>query len=132
MTDVDYLFPAWAQPYVDAVPVLVFEQIAADETSRAFRHVLTGMTVIVSGLIEADGKPWLHVSCAYHNRLPSWDDLKLVKEAFIGKDKQAVQIFPGVSKYVNFHPNCLHLWHCASRRGDGLPDFTVGRPEGLI
>jgi hypothetical protein len=88
------------------------------------------MTVIFSGMVEADGKRWLHVSCAHGNRLPSWDDLKLVKETFIGRDRKAVQVFPSQEEYVNVNPYCLHLWHCLD--GDGLPDFTSGRPKGHI
>ena len=90
------------------------------------------MTVIVSGRIELDGRPWLHVSFAHGRHLPSWEELRLVKDAFIGKGKQAVQVLPAEAKHVNFNPYCLHLWHCASLRGDGLPDFTDGLPEGLL
>lgn len=83
-----------------------------------------GLKVIISGAFEKDMKPWIHVSVSRKSRIPTYDDLVLVKRLFIGNDKQAIQIFPPVEKHVNIHPYCLHLWHCVY--GDGLPDFTRG------
>lgn len=80
-----------------------------------------GMSVIM-GMECHDGRWWLHVSCAKHSKLPTWNDLKEVKESFIGIDKKAIQILPEAKKYVNIHPYCLHLYHCPE---DGLPDFTI-------
>jgi len=128
--DESRVFPEWAKPFVANVSTLVWEELRNFQDAKSYRHVLSHMTVLVSGGVEADGKLWLHVSCAMRNRLPSWEELKMVKETFIGKDKQALQILPVEEKYVNYHPNCLHLWHCVT--GDGLPDFTVGRPPGVI
>jgi hypothetical protein len=71
-----------------------------------------GQTVITSGNVEQDGKRWLHVSTAHPRRLPSWEELREVKDIFIGRERQAVQKFPKQSEYVNIHPNCLHLWCC--------------------
>lgn len=123
-------FPDWALPFISNVSNLTWETMKPDETSYAFMHVVYHISVIVSGGVEADGKKWLHVSCAYKNRLPSWEDLKMVKETFIGKDKKAIQVLPPDSEYVNVNPYCLHLWHCVN--GDGLPDFTTGRLKGLL
>jgi len=83
-----------------------------------------GMCVIISAAREQDNKYWLHVSCSYKNRLPSWGELKEVKSLFIGKEKTAIQMLPPDSKYVNIHPYCLHLWHCLD--GSTLPDFSRG------
>jgi hypothetical protein len=124
------VFPDWARTYVDSVSNLVWSRRDLDESCRGYQHVLDPLTVLISGQVESDGKRWLHVSCARSNRLPSWEDLKLVKETFIGKDKKAIQILPSESEYVNCNPYCLHLWHCVGE--DGLPDFTVGRPKGVL
>ena len=83
-----------------------------------------GMSVIASTATELDGKRWLHVSFARPARLPSWDDLRKVKDIFVGRDRMAVQVLPAASKYVNIHPFCLRLWCCLD--GDPLPDFTRG------
>lgn len=128
----DLRFPAWAAPFLEHVSSLVWNELQSDGTARGYRNVQTSMTVLFSGLIEADGKRWLHVSFAHteDRLLPTWDELKLVKETFIGKHKKAVQVFPCEAEYVNVNPYCLHLWHCLD--GDGLPDFTAGRPKGQI
>ena len=56
------------------------------------------------------GEHFLHVSVSRRSRLPSWDDLKLVKKSFIGEDREAVHVLPKASDYINLHPYCLHLW----------------------
>jgi hypothetical protein len=75
------------------------------------------------GLELHDGKWWLHVSVSHPHKLPTWAELKEVKELFIGRDKKAIQILPNEKEYVNMHPYCLHLFHSDE---DGLPDFTHG------
>lgn len=42
--------------------------------------------------------------------LPSWEDLRRVKDIFIGREVEAYQVLPKESEYVNVHPFCLHLW----------------------
>jgi hydroxyacyl-ACP dehydratase HTD2-like protein with hotdog domain len=74
--------------------------------------------------LEGDGKTWLHVSMSRRSRIPTYDDMKEVKEIFVGRDRQAVQIFPKESEHINIHPYCLHLF-CAVE-GDGLPHFSKG------
>ena len=85
-----------------------------------------GLRVIVSAAREDDGKRWLHVSCSRRKpvpKLPSWKDLRDVKDVFVG-NRKAIQVFPVRSEYVNIHPNVLHLFACLD--DDGLPDFTSG------
>jgi hypothetical protein len=93
------------------------------QDGAAFIHC-TGLSVIASVGAEYDGKRWLHVSCAYHNRLPSWDDLRMVKDVFIGKHRKAIQVIPSAEEHININPNCLHLWCCLDV--DQLPDFARG------
>lgn len=85
------------------------------------------LTVIASQKLESDYKYWIHISVARDDRLPSWDDVKMVKEIFIGKHKKAIQILPEEDKYVNINPNCLHLFHCLD--DDGLPEFSGFRED---
>lgn len=70
---------------------------------------------------------WLHVSFSRSDRLPSWEDLKYVKEVLIGKDKLAVQLLPREDDYLNVHPYTLHLYRRVN--GDTLSiapkDVTV-------
>jgi len=86
-----------------------------------------GLRVIFSASHEADGKRWIHVSFSRPTRLPSWDDLRKVKDIFIGTDRLAVQVLPRKRDYVNHHEFTLHLWSCID--GDPVPDF---RRDGMI
>ncbi len=83
-----------------------------------------GMTVIASVSPEADGKTWLHVSCAHLDRMPSYEDLAWMKRVFVGPNRAAVMVLPEASKHINIHSNCLHLFSCLN--GHPLPDFTRG------
>ena len=83
-----------------------------------------GLSVIVSVARELDGKRWLHVSCARAKQLPSWQDLRDLKDLFIGAERTALQVLPPANKHVNIHPFCLHLFSCLD--GDVTPDFTGG------
>jgi hypothetical protein len=83
-----------------------------------------GLVVIESTHKELDGKMWLHVSLSRKSKMPTYEDMKLVKDYFIGKDKTAYQVFAKQSEHINLHNFCLHLWHCID--GDQLPDFTNG------
>lgn len=83
-----------------------------------------GRSVIITGGVQLDDRPWLHLSVARQNRMPSYKDLAEVKDLFIGASRQAIQIFPPDTNHVNLHKFCLHLWHCLE--DDGLPDFTGG------
>ena len=88
-----------------------------------YQHINMPLHVICSARTEADGKRWMHVSCSRRNRLPSWEELKLVKDTFIGRERKAIQILPPESEYVNLHFFVLHLWSCLD--GDPLPDFRI-------
>jgi hypothetical protein len=85
-----------------------------------------GMSIIASAEHIA-GERWWHVSMARQARLPSWDDLRRVKDVFIGKNRQAVSVLPDERQYVNHHPFCLHLWCNLDR--DLVPDM---RREGVL
>lgn len=86
-----------------------------------------GLRVFFSVMRERDGRRWLHVSFSRKEGIPDWGDVRAVKDLFIGRDKEALQVFPPEDEYVNFHPRTLHLWHCIDERL--TPDF---REDGLI
>ena len=77
-----------------------------------------------------DGRIWLHVSAcvrlgAREFDLPAWEDLKRVKNDFIGPDRWAYQVLPPTKDYVNDHACVLHLFALATGE-PALPDFTMG------
>lgn len=70
-----------------------------------------------------EGTKWLHVSVSNEKHFPTWEEIRFVKDTFIGKDKCAVMILPEQEFYVNLHKNCFHLYH----RLDG--DTCPGNPQ---
>jgi hypothetical protein len=74
--------------------------------------------------------PWLHVSaCGRRGEnswfLPDWEDLKRVKNDFIGEQRWGYQVFPSAKDYVNIHPYVLHIYAPLDGK-PALPDFTWG------
>lgn len=66
-------------------------------------------------------EPWgrlLHISVSYADvkRDPTWEDLRLVKDAVFG-DVDAAMILPKKEDYVNLRSNCFHLWQIPQRWG---------------
>lgn len=98
-----------------------------DVTCGIYLEDETGLRVILSYSTERDGKIWQHVSVSREGRVPSYEELCMVKETLVGPEKGAVQVFPPKEEHVNYHPYCLHLWHCCD--GNPLPDF---RREGKV
>lgn len=80
------------------------------QAGKYFVNSLSGLRVLASTDTMEDGSKFLHISCSYPDRIPSWDDLKTVKDIFIGEDREAFQVLPKAKDYVNLHPYCLHLW----------------------
>jgi hypothetical protein len=112
--------PEWADGLFPEKP-LMFKIIPGP--FLAYGHIHSSLRVICSARVEADGKRWMHVSASRPSRLPSWEDMRLVKDTFIGRERKAIQIMPPENEYVNLHQHVLHLWSCLD--GDPLPDFRV-------
>jgi hypothetical protein len=62
---------------------------------------------------------------SHRNRVPSWRELVSVKELFLG-DREAYKVLPPKSRYVNIHPNVLHVFALLDEHASALPDFTRG------
>lgn len=82
-----------------------------------------GLFSVITSVREAGGKRWLHVSCAHAEYLPSWKELRWIKDLWIGRERKAIQVIPSEAEHASLHPYCLHLFHCLD--GDPLPDFRV-------
>lgn len=89
----------------------------------SYRHS-NGLAAILTVANELDGKRWIHLSVSRATRLPSWDDLVSVRDAFLGPEALCVQVLAPKSRHVNIHPFCLHLWRCLD--SDPVPDFARG------
>jgi len=101
-----------------------WQLIRYGEDGAMYRCKPRGLSVIISGGVELDGRAWIHVSLSRRSRMPTYDDLALVKRLFIGADYKAIMVFPPDSEKVNIHRYCLHLFRCVGY--DPLPDFTRG------
>lgn len=80
-----------------------------------------GVKVIAEVELHGSAGTWLHVSLSRRDRVPSYDDVKRVKDLFVGDRRKAIQVFPAKDEHFNFHPNCLHLWSPLDR--DPIPDL---------
>lgn len=90
---------------------------------RPFDGTGIGSLIVSSTDLPDDPTVWTHASVAYTDRLPTYDDLCLLKRAVWGDDGYAYQVFVPASEHVNIHEFALHLWG----RADGspvLPEFT--------
>lgn len=108
----------WVRREGEAVPV-------ADD-GAGYYNAAADISVVESVAREVDGRLWHHVSVARGDRMPSWDDLAMVKRVWMGHDTYAIQVVPPTSRHVNIHPYCLHLWSCDELGTAILPDFTRG------
>lgn len=82
--------------------------------NKTYMNTLSGLRVIFSIERHGNGLRWVHVSASHKNRYPTWDELKFVKEIFLG-DVWAYQVMPPENHYINISENCFHLWHCANK-----------------
>ena len=105
-----------------------WRMIARNPGGGAF--VRNSTQVLFSVARYDDGNIWIHASACCRTgtggfRLPDWEELKRVKNDFIGRDRWAYQVFPDESHYVNHNAYVLHLFALMENR-PALPDFTWG------
>lgn len=108
--------PTWAESLYPLAPIAFVYR-----GHYVYERIGKPLRVICSAAVYRDGKRWMHVSCSCPSKLPTWDDLKLVKDTFIGPDRVAIQVLPRAAEHVTIHPHVLHLWSCLD--GDPCPDF---------
>lgn len=113
---------AWVRDALGPCPA-GWQQVAAPMYGQfAFQNWKAQLQVIYSGDVIAHER-WLHVSVVKRTGMPTYDDMVVVKQAFLG-DRLAVQVFVPKAEHVNIHERCLHLWCNLDRRV--TPDFTGG------
>lgn len=88
------------------------------------RHKRVDYVAIFSVHKYPDGRRWLHASLSRGDkRLPTWNEMKWLRDEVIGKDAKAIIVIPPADEHVNQY-EVHHIWHCLD--GDVLPDFTLG------
>lgn len=84
----------------------------------------SGLVAIIDCSQKEDDRWWVHVSVSRAKSIPTHDDMALAKTDFLG-DRYAYSVWPSRERYVNIHPNCLHLWALVDKEdGRVLPEFS--------
>jgi hypothetical protein len=99
-----------------------------DGCNGAFVVKLDGRTlrVIASDGLDDDAQGWEHVSVSLKDRTPTWKEMCWVKDQFWDSEEAVFQLHPKRSSYVNYHPNCLHLWRHTVIPCPAPPSILVG------
>jgi hypothetical protein len=89
---------------------------------------IRGPQGVLLAIIASDGtdpisEGWEHVSVSLKNRCPTWREMCFVKALFWEDTEWVVQFHPALSRHVNIHPYCLHLWR---KPGTELPKPPLG------
>ncbi len=86
--------------------------------------------VIASDGMVLDRPRWEHVSVAFTDRCPTWDEMAAIAAIFWDATDTLVQFRPPAAEYVNAHPYCLHWWRRSDRELPRPPAILVG-PLGV-
>lgn len=71
---------------------------------------------------EIPNEDWIHASISWRDRLPTYEEIKLVHYAVFG-DSYAYQVFVPSTNHVTYHDNALHLWGRTDEE-PVLPEFS--------
>jgi len=83
------------------------------------------MNTTLKVLAAPSDSEWQHVSVSIPSRIPTWNEMNMVKDLFWDEEDTVVQFHPKKSEYVNNCKTCLHLW--MYRDGHVLPPkYLVG------
>lgn len=61
--------------------------------------------------------PLNHVSVSRADRLPSWDEVKRVRDLLLPSYLDFMMVLPNCEDYVNIHEYCFHLWQIPEKWG---------------
>jgi hypothetical protein len=114
--------PGWEAPRV--LPTS-WREVERGPDGAKYMNANARLICILSCSVELDGRAWLHLSCSHAQRIPTWGELRVCKEQFLG-DREAYSVVPPRARYVNIHNNVLHLFALLDEQATALPDFTGG------
>ena len=72
------------------------------------------------------GAGWEHLSVSMPNRIPTWDQMCVMKELFWDDDECCMQLHPAKKDYINHHKYCLHIWKPINDKIPMPPSIMVG------
>lgn len=104
----------WSMPGV--LDGAVFQALGGKDpaamTEKEINLVSRGLRVIATLDEHPEYGRLLHTSFSYNNHLPSWEEVRGVREAFFPETVDAMMVLPRPEFYVNHHPYTFHLWQC--------------------
>jgi hypothetical protein len=102
-------------------PGLAAHFLAADRGFRAY--AARGLLVKTS----TDGGR-RHLSISHPRRYPTWDEIRDARYDLMPDVPCMAMILPPKGDYVNYHPNCFHLWEIdqPSQTMDGTDHAPTG------
>jgi len=80
-------------------------------------------------VIASIGEGWDHVSVSLRNRVPTYDEMEMVRELFFRDDETVMQLSVPRSDHINCHPYCLHWWRPQNAEIPRPPAILVGPPR---
>lgn len=89
------------------------ETIKANKSISIMRETKDGIMGFIktrTSFVFSWHEGWEHLSVAFKDRTPTWDEMCQYKDIFFEKDECCVQYHPAESEYVNIHEHCLHIW----------------------
>lgn len=113
----------WEPPRVLPNP---WRETARREDGAAYLNAAASLICILSCAYEQDDQAWLHLSVSHRLRIPTWGEMRMCKDLFLG-DRYAVSILPPQAMYININSKVLHLFALLDVAAQpSLPDFSRG------
>lgn len=101
-----------------ALMIRLYQAMAIEDPQiRVYWETATGLRVFATIDPTTRFGALLHVSLSYAKHDPTWEEIKLVKQAFFGPHRDAIQILPRDQDWVNVHPHTFHLSEAPERWG---------------
>ena len=80
---------------------------------------------------KSDGNKWYHVSFSRADRIPSYEDMALIRDTLFRPTSVVLQVFPPREEHFNFHPHTLHLWERVTPPEERvIPDLRILDTDG--
>lgn len=80
-----------------------------------------GELSVITTCDTSEGRVRIHMSVSHKDRLPTWDEMKELREEILPLNRDFIMFFPKIEDYVNLHTNCLHLMEL--KPSDNLNNF---------
>ena len=72
------------------------------------------------------GAGWEHCSVSLPTRIPSWEQMCVMKELFWNDEEVCMQLHPAKKDYINNMKYCLHIWKPVEKEIPTPPSLMVG------